>query len=360
MALFAKRQREVFIEEERLHLQARVCNVGFQMTDLDGLIGMRLAVGLPGHELTATALERLRHTHAQSVVLFSRNFVSPDQMTQLLRELDHQLHRSLLILVDHEGGRVIRFTSGVTRFPDARTAGSQGPEAIERQGREEAKELRRLGVHVNLAPCVDVVVNGSDPIIGDRSYGSDAHQVSQLGVARIRGLQSSGVAACAKHFPGLGAVPRDPHKVLPTVSLDWPTIERIHLPPFRAAIQVGVALVMSSHVCYPLLGDAPGLPATFSPQLIRGVLRERMSFDGVIATDDLEMGALGTSGDMGERAVRATEAGHDLLLICSDLDAAEQAAVSLRQAYQSGRLDREELKVSAARIDQVRRRYMAV
>ncbi len=204
-----------------------------------------------------------------------------------------------------------------------------------------------------------MVVEGSDPIIGDRSYGSDAARVLQLGVARIRGLQSSGVAACAKHFPGLGAVPRDPHKVLPTVSLDWPTMARVPLPPFRAAIEAGVAMVMSSHVCYPLLGDPAGLPATFSPQLIRGFLRDRMGFQGVIATDDLEMGALGAHGGMGERAVRATEAGHDLLLICSDMNAAEEAAASLREAYHSGRLSFDELQTSAGRIERLRQRYIA-
>lgn len=326
------------------------------MLGLDDFIGMRLAVGLPGPELTEQTLDSLRRTHAHAVVLFSRNFASPDQLTRLLNALDWQLQRRMLIFVDHEGGRVIRFASGVTRFPDARTAARHGPEGVERQGRQEAQELKQLGVHGNLAPCVDVVVEGSDPIIGDRSYGSDTHAVSQLGVARIRGLQSHGVAACAKHFPGLGAVPRDPHKVLPTVPLDWPAMERVHLPPFQSAIDADVAMVMSSHVCYPALGDPPGLPATFSPKLIRGVLRERLRFDGVIVTDDLEMGAL--VGGMGERVIRATEAGHDLLLICSDLDAAEQATISLRQAYQTGRLDLNQLKASVARIDRLRKRYL--
>jgi beta-N-acetylhexosaminidase len=327
--------------------------------DLDSFIGMRLGVGLPGPELTDRVRESLRRTRAQSLVLFRRNFLSPAQLTQWLNALHRQLQRAFLVMVDHEGGRVIRFASGVTRYPDARTAGARGVDAVERQGMREAEELRRLGVHVNLAPCVDVVVEGSDSIIGDRSYGSETARVSQLGVARIRGLQSSGVAASAKHFPGLGAVPCDPHKVLPTVSLDWSTMERVHLPPFRAVIEAGVAMVMSSHVCYPRLGDPAGLPATFSPQLIRGLLRDRMGFQGVIATDDMEMGALGAHGGMGERAVRATEAGHDLLLICSDLDAAEEASAALRQAYQSGRLSLDDLKASAARIDQVRQRYVA-
>ena len=253
----------------------------------------------------------------------------------------------------------MRFQHGVTQFPDARTVGeTQDPEAVERQGTVEAEELKRLGVHLNLAPCVDVFVEGSDAVIGDRSYGSDPTRVGALAVARIRGLQSHGVAACAKHFPGLGAVPRDPHKLLPTISLDRSTMERVHLPPFRAAIAAGVASVMSSHVCYPGLGDPPGLPATFSAPLIRGLLRETLQFRGVIMTDDLEMGALRSFGSIGEAAVRATLAGHDLLLICSDLHAAEEACSMLRQAYQSGRLDSAVLEASVERAAKLRKKFL--
>jgi beta-N-acetylhexosaminidase len=291
-------------------------------------------------------------------VAFSRNFISPERFRRLLHHLEEALGRRLLVMVDHEGGRVVRFGQGVTRFPDAMTAGAtQNPEAIERQGTVEAEELRRLGVGVNLAPCVDVVVEDSDPVIGDRSYGPDPVQVAALSVARIRGLQSHGVAACAKHFPGLGAVPRDPHKTLPTIPLEWDVMERVHLTPFYAAVEAGVAMVMSSHVCYPAFGDPPGLPATFSPALIRGLLRKTMRFSGLILTDDLEMGALRTFGTIGDAAVRATEAGHDLLLICSGLAAAQEAVTTLRKAYQSGRLDQVELEASAESVSRLRQQF---
>ncbi|OGX29137.1 MAG: hypothetical protein A3B78_02855 [Omnitrophica WOR_2 bacterium RIFCSPHIGHO2_02_FULL_67_20] len=319
--------------------------------DLDALIGARLAVGFPGREATPDLIEGLRRTHARSLVAFSRNFEAPDQFRRLVRRLRDSLGRPLWVMVDHEGGRTVRFSSGVTRFPDALTVGrTQPPEAVERQGTAEAEELKQLGVSVNLAPCVDVLVEGSDPVIGERSYGSDPDRVAQLSAARIRGLQSHGVAACAKHFPGLGAVPRDPHKTLPTITLDWQEIEEVHLPPFETAIRAGVAMVMSSHACYPGLGEPARLPATFSRRLIHDLLRTRMGFQGPILTDDLEMGALRTLGTMGEAAVRATEAGHDLLLICSDLRAAHEAHTALRHAYKEGRLDSGELESSVARI----------
>lgn len=326
---------------------------------LDDLIGTKLAVGIPGTEATDDVIDALRQIRAQSLVVFSRNFASPEQLTRLLRRLEEGLGYRLLVMVDHEGGRIIRFGGGVTRFPDALTVGkTQDAEAVERQGAVEAEELRRLRVSVNLAPCVDVIVEGSDPIIGDRSYGADPARVAALSVARIRGLQSRGVAACAKHFPGLGAVPRDPHRHLPTISLDWSVMERAHLPPFQAAIEAGVAMVMSSHVCYPSLGDPDGLPATFSPSLISALLRTRMRFGGLILTDDLEMGALRTFGTVGEAAVRAAEAGHDLLLICSDLAAAQGAATALRSACRSGRLSQAGLEAGAERHAKLRRQFL--
>ena len=327
--------------------------------NLDAMIGARIAVGIPGLEATPEVIKAMRRLHTQSLVVFSRNFTSPEQFTKLLQQLEDAIGCRLLVMVDHEGGRVVRFARGVTRFPSALSQAALGTAAIEQQGAVEAGELKGLGVHVNLAPCVDVLAQAADPIIGDRSYGDDPAQVSVLGAARIRALQSHGIAACAKHFPGLGAVPRDPHKTLPTIALDWPMMERIHLVPFRAAIEAGVATIMSSHVCYPALGDPLGLPATFSWRLIHGLLRGHLGFSGVILTDDLEMGALRAFGGMGEAAVRATEAGHDLLLICSDLAAAGEAFSSLRAAYQAEALSRRELEHSVKRIEQLRKDFLS-
>ncbi len=328
--------------------------------DLDRLVGGRLVVGIPGLEATAELLRTLRECHVQHLVVFARNFASPEQFTRLLRTLEDGVGWRLLVMVDHEGGRIIRFANGVTRFPDALSVGRlDDAAAVERQGATEAQELGRLGVRVNLAPCVDVLAEGADAVIGDRSYGSDPALVARLGAARIRGLQAGGVAACAKHFPGLGAVPRDPHQILPTIRLGWSEIETAHLPPFRAAIDAGAALIMSSHVCYPALGDPEGLPATFSSRLIRELLRGRLGFGGVTITDDLEMGALRAFGSVGDAAVRAAEAGHDLLLVCSgDSGVARATFDALRKAHEDGRLQRADLETSAQRIDALTRRFL--
>jgi len=324
------------------------------------LIGSHLAISLPGSEATEEVIAHVRRIQAKSVVVFSRNFASPEQFTQLIHRLEDALGWRLLVMVDHEGGRINRFGAAVTQFPDALTVGRAGdPQAAARQGAIEAQELKRLAVQVNLAPCVDVIVEGSDPVIGDRSYGSDPVLVSQCGAARIQGLQSHGVAACAKHFPGLGAVPRDPHRILSDIDLDRETIDRVHLPPFRAAIEAGVAMVMSSHVRYRAFGDPPGRPATFSPAIMHGLLRTQLRFTGLVLSDDLEMGAIRSGWSMGKAAVRAAQAGHDLLLFCSgNLRVQLEAFSSLRKAYGEGRLDDAELKAGLTRLEDVREKFL--
>ena len=325
---------------------------------LETLVGSCLVVGLPSIFLTPEVMAHLRAIHAGGFIPFERNFQSPDQFQALVEELASIVDRPPLIMVDHEGGRVIRFSSGVTRFPEAGLVGStHTPEDVVRQGRVEAAELRALGVHMNLAPCVDVVVAGSDPVIGDRSYGRDPAHVAAMGVARIRGMQEAGLAACAKHFPGLGAVPKDPHKHLPTVTLGWSEMRATHLAPFQAAIHAGVAAVMSSHVCYPALDpSSPATPATFSSRFIRQLLREELGFQGLILTDDLEMGALRELCPIGEAAVRAVEAGHDVLLVCSNLRFQQDVFSALLAAYRSGRLGVAELERTVARIARCRQR----
>ncbi|MBI3320218.1 MAG: beta-N-acetylhexosaminidase [Candidatus Omnitrophica bacterium] len=321
---------------------------------LEDLVGLQLVVGIPGTSLTPDVAAHLRAIHAGGFIAFERNFHSPEQFQALVSQLNDTLGRAVWVMVDHEGGRVIRFAKGVTRFPDALTVGAtQKPEEIVRQGALEAQELRGLGVHVNLAPCVDVLVEGADPVIGTRSYGSDPHRVAALATARIQGMQTHGLAACAKHFPGLGAVPKDPHKQLPTVGLEWPAMRQTHLVPFTAAIQTGVATVMSSHVCYPKL-DPSNVPATWSARLIRELLRGELGFSGLMLTDDLEMGALHQLAPIGEAAVRAVAAGHDVALACSNLHAQRQVFEALLAAYLNGRLSVKELERSVAKLTALR------
>jgi beta-N-acetylhexosaminidase len=236
-------------------------------------------------------------------------------------------------------------------FPDNLALGTAGKiDSARQQGEIEAKELRRLGLDVNLAPVLDVLTAAYSPNIGIRSYGQDWHLVAQMGAARIAGMQQGGLSACAKHFPGKGHAPVDAHLGLPVIGSTWKEMKAVHLKPFVAAIQAGVDLVMSSHPYYPKLDPYPNMIATFSKKIIYDYLRVELNFKGVITSDDLEMGAIKAICPIGEAGILATQAGHDLLLVCHDPQAQKEVYYKLLEAYRGKQLPLKELEESAARI----------
>ena len=303
------------------------------------LVGERLVIGIPGTRITPEIVRHFQELHAGGLILYRINFESPLQIKKLIADLEEALGRRLLVTVDHEGGRVIMFRDGVTVFPDNLAVGTAGKiDYARQQGEIEAKELRRLGMDVNLGPVLDVLTEAYSPNIGIRSYGQDWRLVAEMGAARLAAMQQGGLSACAKHFPGKGHAPVDAHLGLPVIPSTWQEMEAVHLKPFVQAIQTGVDLVMSSHPYYPKLDPDPQKIATFSRRIIYDYLRGELNFPGVIASDDLEMGAIKAICPIGEAGVLAAAAGHDLLLVCHDLKAQKEVYDKLLEAYQSKRL----------------------
>jgi beta-N-acetylhexosaminidase len=326
------------------------------MSDLEDLVGERLMIGLRGTALDARDLRLFQDTRAAGLILYRRNFESPEQLLALLGQLEAALDRRLLVATDHEGGRIIMLGQGTTVFPDNLAVGMAGEHAFAaRQGLIEARELRRLGVDLNLGPCLDVLTDRYSPNIGIRSYGKDPARVARFGRARIAGMMRGGLSACAKHFPGKGHSPLDAHLRLPTIDSSWEEMHADHLPPFLAAIEAGVECIMTSHPIYPRL-DPAAVPATFSRLIAHDYLRGEVGFRGAVVSDDLEMGAVSERWSMGEAAVRAARAGHDLLLVCHTEPAQRAAAAALVDAYRSGELPRRELEASAERVRTLRER----
>ena len=319
---------------------------------LEALVGRRLMFGLPGPDLTDDDVHLFRETQAAGIMLYRRNFETPDRLARLLTGLEEAIGRRLLVATDHEGGRIIMLGRAVTIFPDNLAAGTAGEVAfVHRQGLFEGRELRRLGVDVNFSPVLDVLTERYSPNIGIRSYGKDPALVARNGAARIRGLQAAGVSACAKHFPGKGHAPVDAHLGLPVIDSDWSEMHAGHLPPFLAAIEAGVDCIMTSHPLYPRLDPAPRMPATFSRLIVEEYLRGEIGYRGVIVSDDLEMGAIGELCSIGEATVRAAGAGHDLLLVCHTPARQREARAALLDAYRAGALPVRGLEQSAARLD---------
>src|SRR5881396_3751704 len=316
-------------------------------------------IGLPGATLDDADLRVFRDTRAAGLILYRRNFESPAQLLDVLGRLEGALGRRLLVATDHEGGRIVMLGRGVTIFPDNLAVGTAGEETFAyKQGLLEARELRRLGIDLNLGPCLDVLTDRDSPNSGRRSYGKGPKLVARYGVARLRGMTEGGLSACPKHFPGKGHSPLDAHLKLPTITSDWDEMHAVHLVPFFEAIAAGVECVMTSHPVYPRL-DPSGVPATFSRRIVDEYLRGEVGFRGVIVSDDLEMGAVAETCPIGEATVRTAEAGHDLLLVCHTEPAQRAAATALVEAYRSRRLPRAGLEAAAARVRALRERRSA-
>src|SRR5712692_9447072 len=337
-----------------------ISSIGEHMVTLEDMVGRRLMFGLPGPDVTDADIRLFTDTRAGGLILYRRNFETPERLARLLTGLEDALGRRLLIATDHEGGRIIMLGRSVTIFPDNLAAGTAGEiNFVHRQGLFEGRELRRLGVDVNFSPVLDVLTERYSPNIGIRSYGKDPPLVARYGAARIRGMQSAGVSACAKHFPGKGHAPLDAHLALPMIGSEWAEMHATHLPPFLAAIEAGVDCIMTSHPLYPRLDPAPRTPATFSRLIVEEFLRGEIGFRGVIVSDDLEMGAIGELCPVGNATVRAAAAGHDLLLVCHTPVRQREAHAALLEAYRSRALPLRELEKSAARLDALRARRSA-
>jgi beta-N-acetylhexosaminidase len=324
------------------------------VTDIADMVGERLMIGLAGPTLTEADVDVFRETRAAGLILYRRNFEGPAALATLLDSLESALGRRLLVATDHEGGRIVMLGRGTTIFPDNLALGTAGEEAFAfKQGLFEARELRRLGIDLNLGPCLDVLTDRYSPNIGIRSYGKDPAIVTRYGVARIRGMARGGLSACAKHFPGKGHSPLDAHLRLPTIDSSPEEMRATHLPPFVEAIAAGIESLMTSHPVYPKL-DPSGVPATFSRRIVGDWLRGELGFGGVIVSDDLEMGAVSEACPIGEAAVRAAAAGHDLLLVCHTAPAQRAAAAALVAAYRERRLPLDECEAATERVRRLR------
>jgi beta-N-acetylhexosaminidase len=230
--------------------------------------------------------------------------------------------------------------------------GATGDSTIARQvGRAMGVELSAIGFDLDFAPVLDVHSNPTNPVIGDRSFSRDPSIVATMGIALMHGLHEGGVLSCGKHFPGHGDTDSDSHLTLPTVRRTRAELDRIELPPFRAAIAAGVPLLLTAHVLYPALD--PHRPATLSPLILRDLLRTELGFTGVIASDDLEMRAISAHQDIGDAAVATLNAGADLLLVCNDFAKAEVASTAIERAVIDGALSTDVVEAAAGRVSRL-------
>lgn len=329
-----------------------------RMSSVEQLAGRMICVGFEGVAVPES-LRELIERGVSAVILFARNVQAPVQVRELTREIKALATRPIMICIDQEGGRVQRLRGpGFSDTPSMRELGrSADPAAAQEVGTRLGQELRALGIDMNLAPVLDVDSNPANPVIGERSFGSNPKLVATLGVAFAQGLQTGGVAACGKHFPGHGDTHLDSHTHLPRLRLDLARLEQVELPPFNAAIHAKIPAIMAAHVVFEAID--PSAPATMSAPVIRGLLRERLGFDGVVISDDLEMKAIIDHFGIEEAVTRGAAAGIDLFSICHTPDLQHRAIDALSRAVENGDLSRESLWQSNRRFDALLARWVA-
>jgi beta-N-acetylhexosaminidase len=327
---------------------------------LEEKVGQMIVAGFPAKEYDEH-LDELIKNKIGNVILFLRNVGDKNA----LAELNNKIQKSMIdkigipafTTIDQEGGMVTRIYEGATFLPGnmALSAAGEG-EALFRAAEILGEELRALGVNFNLAPVLDVNNNPNNPVIGVRSYSDNPEVVAELGVGAIKGLQSKGVVATAKHFPGHGDTDTDSHLALPAVSHSIERLEKVELYPFKKAIENGVDAIMSAHVLFPAI-ESEKLPGTLSHKVLTGLLREKMDFKGLIMTDCMEMKAIADYYGTTKAAVMAVKAGADLICISHHLDLQLGSFNEIKEAVLSGEIAESRIDESVLRILSIKEKY---
>jgi beta-N-acetylhexosaminidase len=319
-----------------------------QNADFAARAGRYLIIGIDpdGTGELAPVLDLLAEVRPLGVILFARNMPNADALLGLneaLLEADPEL----LLAIDHEGGRVHRLPEPFTRFPPAMTLVRHGdPGLIRDVARVQATELRAAGFHIDFAPVLDIFTNPENRVIGDRAFGTTPEEVVHNALPSLQGLTEGGIVGCGKHFPGHGDTVADSHFELPRIDHSLERLRSLEFVPFMRAIQQGVPMIMTAHILCPALD--PEVPASLSPVAI-GELRDRLGFSGVIVSDDLEMRAIADNYGIGDAAVRAVNAGSDVVLVCKTPDYVRDAHRALTVALSTGAIDAERERASERR-----------
>ncbi len=326
-------------------------------------IGQQLIIGLKGTKLEAAEADYICQNNIGGVILMKRNVESPQQVMELTRDLQslrHKMHDKapLFISIDMEGGRVARLGPPFTQWPALAHLGKIDSTSVAfKLGAFMGAELKAVGINIDFAPCVDVLSNPQNTIIGDRSCGSDPELVSRIGSALVRGFIKSEVIPCAKHFPGHGNTLLDSHEDLPVEMKDLAALETCELIPFKKVFRARLDLLMTTHIHFKQLDS--DWPATLSTKVITDLLRNHLRFRNLVITDDLDMKALTKHWSREVIAVRALQAGCNLLLYCNDPTSHIIALDAIEAAVRDKTLDSKIVQDSHKRILDLKKEKLA-
>lgn len=321
----------------------------------------RLCVtGLPGLAADRAFTDRFANTGFGGIGLFTHNISSEEQLRKLVQDVKENARRNgqqepYFMSIDEEGGSLSNLKAFYPQLPSNRAIGLTGEaDCAYEHGLLLGSKLASLGIPMDWAPVLDVNTNIGNPVVGIRSFGEDPAVVADLGAAFIRGMKRAGTAVTAKHFPGHGQVDGDSHVELPYCGLTLEELKKGPLLPFAAAVRAGAEAIMVAHIVFPAIPEAAGLPASLSPFFVTRLLREEMGYEGIICTDDVEMGAIRSTYKPEAIGEMAIQAGNDLVLMCHTPSFQERVVAGIVEAVKAGRIAESRLDASLARLERLR------
>ncbi|MFL0250970.1 beta-N-acetylhexosaminidase [Clostridium neuense] len=327
---------------------------------LDEKIGQLVIVGIDDYTNNEHSKTLINTYHVGGFILFGQNIKNSAQLLELinsLKETNSSNNKTPLLLgVDEEGGRVSRMPSEFVKLPSNAAVGHVNNSNFSYKiGEILGQELKGFGLNVDFAPVLDVNSNRKNPVIGDRSFGSNPPLVSNLGIQTMKGIQSQNIISVVKHFPGHGDTLVDSHFGLPIVYNDIKRLNNLELVPFSNAIKHGVDMIMVAHILLPKI-DLNN-PASFSKTIITDILRKRMNFNGVVITDDMTMGAIIKKYDIGEASIKSLNAGSDIILVCHDFDKEVTVLNAIKNSVTKGTLPEKTINEKVYRILKLKEKY---
>ena len=326
---------------------------------LDEKIGQLLIVGLDKTEISQAEIDQIKNNNVGGFIFFSRNIDNKNQVIALLNGLkDYNKDNKvpLFLSIDEEGGKVSRLSKIFSNLSDAVTLGDKNNKELSYEyGKIQGLKLSNLGFNINFAPVLDINSNPKNPVIGRRAIGPTAEVVSKQGVAVIEGLRSMNIIPAAKHFPGHGDTGVDSHLELPLVDKSYEELENLELIPFKAAIDNRVDMIMVAHILYPQIDDKN--PSSISKNIIQGILRDKLGFNGVVISDDMTMGAITENYTLEEASVKFLQSGGDILLICHGIENPFLVIERIKKAITEDEISIEEIDEKIYRILELKSRF---
>lgn len=332
-----------------------------QMT-LDEKIGQMMFAGVSGTTLQQDTTSLIQDDKVGGLILYGNNLETPQQTVTLMNDLmaantNNQV--PLFIGTDQEGGKVVRLPGPLKNFPTNKSIGDINQSQLSfKVGQLLGEQLKAFGFNLDFAPVLDVNSNPNNPIIGDRSFSNHPDIVSKLGIQTMKGLESKQVIPVIKHFPGHGDTSVDSHLELPKVTKSLADLKQLELVPFKDAIDNGADVVMVAHILLPKID--PQYPSSMSKEIITGMLREQLGFDGVVMTDDMTMKAITNHFAIGQAAVDSIKAGSDIILIAHEYTNVASAIKAVKAAVHDGDITEERINESVRRIMQLKQKYQLV